>query len=226
MAGDEKIDAFLYFGTKVKGDGPNKIDGETGDIAEKEATSSYGKSMSIKGYQLSITAHAEGTEETQKQDGSKESFDPEIGDVEVTRSVDAASPFLLQAVWKRTVFSDAWIVQKKAGGGGREGRSGGYFWEINLNIVVVKSLSWNADQDGGLVETLHLGYQGIETRYYKQKHTGELEKSYLTSDELDLQAPKKGDGDSGGGADAQQIKNDIYKALKKLNQNLKIPPTT
>jgi type VI protein secretion system component Hcp len=224
MAGDEKIDAFLYFGTKVKGDGPNKVDGETGDIAEKEATSSYGKSMSIKGYSLGFSAHAEGTEETQKGDGSKESFDPEIEDVQITRSVDAASPFLLQAVWKRTVFSDAWIVQKKAGGGGREGRSGGYFWEINLNIVVIKSLNWNADQDGGLVETLKLGFQGIETRYYKQKHSGELEKSYLSSDELDLQAPKKG-GDSGSNLGQSQI-NDIYKTLKKLNPTLKIPPNT
>lgn len=225
MAGDEKIDAFLYFGTKVKGGGPSRIDGETGDIAEKEATGSYGKSMSIKGYTLGFSAHAEGTEETQKADGSTESFDPTVEDVQVTRSVDAASPFLLQAVWNRTKFSDAWIVQKKAGGGGREGRSGGYYWEINLNQVIVTGLNWNADQDGGLVETLKLNFQGIEVRYYKQKHSGELEKAPMTSDELDLQTSKKGADDSSG-VDAQQIKNDIYKTLKKLNNSLKIPPTS
>jgi type VI protein secretion system component Hcp len=225
MAGDEKIDAFLYFGMKVSGGGPNKIDGETGDIAEKEATSSYGKSMSIKTYQLGVAAHTEGTEETQKGDGNKDSFDPTIEEVQVTRSVDAASPFLLQAVWRRTVFSDAWIVQKKAGGGGKEGRSGGYFWEINLNNVIVTGINWNADQDGGLSETIKMTVHGIEARYYKQKHTGELEKSYLTSDELNLQTGKKADGGDSGGVDAQQIKNDIYKALKKLNPTLRIPPS-
>lgn len=215
---DEKIDAFLYFGAKTAGKGPRQINGETSDVLEGKAEGDYGKSMAIKGYDLGFTAHAEGTEETNKTgDSDSNSFDPTVEAVTVRKPVDAATPHLLSAVWYRTVYEEAWLVQKKAGG--KKGRSGDYFWEIMLSSVVISNITWSADDSGGLTETLKLEFQGIDVYYKRQKVTGELEDNAIhTSHYLETVKKTKDDDNLSD----SQIK-EKFKQFATLNKLKPLP---
>jgi type VI protein secretion system component Hcp len=173
MAGE--IDAFLYFGHACKGGKPNQIDGETGDVIERQEENGYGKSMAIQGYTLGFALNQDESEETKGDDGGiSHDHEPQIQDITVTKLIDAASPVLLQALWNATKYEVAWIAQRKAGG--VQGRSGGYFWQLRLDTVVIKNLTWAADSSGQITETVTLHcIDGMQAFYYKQSHKGVMD---------------------------------------------------
>lgn len=227
MADGEKIDAFLYFGHQIDGGkGPKKIDGETSDSIESEVTADYGKSMGISGYQFSGTAHPEGSAEQHRKDMERARTDPKFNPYEpviqpitITKAIDAASPFLLAAMWFRVEYDVAWIVQKKAGGQAK--RSGEYFWEIYLENVVVESLNWSAEAGGGVTETLTLSFMNIQATYHVQDRHGNIEKNGRSFDLLRRTKDNDKDGDAGGGgASDQQVKDMINKFAKQNSLKL------
>jgi type VI secretion system Hcp family effector len=174
MAGE--IDAFLYFGPALKGGKPPQIDGETSDVIEGKASDGYGKSMAIQTYSIDFVHQMDHTEEMKNKSDGSQMHEPEIQTVSVTKPVDAASPMLLCALWEGTQYRDAWISQRKAGGA--KGKSGDYFWQIELQEVSIENLTWSADTGGQTTETIKLhANKGVYVQYFKQTKSGDQETS-------------------------------------------------
>jgi type VI protein secretion system component Hcp len=223
MAGE--IDAFLYFGPSLGGK-PERIDGESGDVVERQGKSGYGNSMAIQGYNLGFELNQDWSEET-KDDGGGISHDhePQIHDVTITKLVDAASPALLQALWYATKYKEAWIAQRKAGG--VQGRSGGYFWRLRLDTVVITNLTWAADASGQVTETVTLHcIDGMRAHYYKQKHTGAIESSPIEWGDVRTKRTnvkgKDGDRPKLDAAQTQSLVNEVIKQIRINNPHLNI----
>ncbi len=213
MAGE--IDAFLYFGPAMNGGKPSQIDGETGDAIESKDSGGYGRSMAIQGYSINFTHVMDHTEETKSQSDGSQMHEPEIQTITVTKLVDAASPQLLCAMWEGTQYTDAWISQRKAGGS--KGKSGDYFWQLELIEVSIEQLTWSADAGGQTTESLTLhANKGVYVQYFKQKTTGQLESSAIDYDAeiTRVKVKKNGDGNLDPGQ-KQSLIADVIKELKK-----------
>ena len=220
-----EIDAFLYFGPSLGGK-PEQIDGETGDVVERQAESGYGKSMAIQSYNLGFELNQDSSEETKGEDGGiSHDHEPQIHDVTITKFVDAASPALLQALWNATKYEEAWIAQRKAGG--IKGRSGDYFWQLRLDTVVVKDLAWAADASGQITETVTLHcIDGMQAYYYKQKHTGEMESSPVKWGVAKVKRTnvkgKNGDRPQLDATQTRSLVNEVIKQIRTNNPHLNI----
>ncbi len=180
------IDAYLTFmgGKAGRGAAP-VIEGETKDAVEKDWSS-----MQIQSYDLSFEMVDEQTEETVTKTGEGVAHNPEFQPVTISKFIDKASPRLLQALHMAAQYDEVWISQRKAGG--TQGQSGGYFWEIRLGTVAIKSLKWRAAESGYPTEDITLVYQTITAYYRPQKRTGELTETAIQTDEdLDQRAPSK-----------------------------------
>jgi len=219
MAADAQLDAFLYFGKSLNNGKPTHINGETGDAIESQSDSEYGKSMAVQGYSIGFTHEMDHTEETDNQSDGTQSHEPEINTITVTKLVDAASPQLLRALWEGTTYKDAWISQRKAGG--VKGRSGDYFWQIELQEVSIQNLTWSADGGGQTTESVTLyANKGVYVQYFRQKHTGELEPSPIHYETPAKHRHNKKNG-AGNGSDGdldpsqkQAVIKDVIKQLE------------
>lgn len=217
------IDAFLYFGRSLKGGKPQRIDGETTDRIEREASGGYGKSMAIQQYTMGFELNADLTEEHVNESDDKQHHNPTITSIRVTKAADAASPLLLAALWKGTQYEDAWISQRKAGG--QQGMSGDYFWQIELQEVSITNIEWNASDGGETTETLTLqAAKGIHVYYYKQTQTGKLE-----TQAIEFPAPigttstgKKKSPTQLDSTQTQSIVNEVLQRIKAKNPTIKI----
>jgi type VI protein secretion system component Hcp len=212
MAGE--IDAFLYFGPALKGGKPPQIDGETTDVIERKASDGYGKSMAIQQYSIDFAHPMDHTEEMKNQSDGSQMHEPDISSISVTKLVDAASPMLLKALWEGTQYKDAWISQRKAGGG--KGMSGDYFWQIELQEVAIENLTWSADSGGQTTETLKLrATKGVYVQYFRQKKTGDLDTT-----PIEYQAPIERPHKKNGADDMtpSQIDAVVKEVLKRLGK--------
>jgi len=222
MAGE--IDAFLYFGPSTGGK-PDWIHGETSD-AERKGKSGYGSSMAIQSYNLGFELNQDDSEETKDEGGGiSHDHEPKIHDITVTKLVDAASPVLLQALWYATKYKEAWIAQRKAGG--VSGRSGGYFWKLRLDTVVITNLAWAADASGQITETITLHcIDGISAHYYKQSHTGQIDSSAVESSDLEIKRTnvkgKDGDRPNLDATQTRSLVNEVIKQIRTNNPHLNI----
>jgi len=214
-----EIDAFLCFGQALDGGKPTTINGETGDsIESQEIEGELGKSMSISTYDIAFEQTRDWSEETKSKDGKNVDQEPHIGDVTVTKTVDSASPQLLQALWNGTLYDQVYIAQRK--GGGSKGYSGDYFWEIKMESVAVINLSWSADDSGKLTEKIVLHcLDGINGFYRPQKITGELGSKVPFGDITIKRTNVKKDKDSGK-IDSSQIQ-DVIRQLEAKYPGLK-----
>jgi len=223
MAGE--IDAFLYFGPSMGGT-PEQIDGETGDVIERQTDGGYGKSMTIQSYNVQFELNQDDSEETKDEGGGiSHDHEPKIHDITVTKLLDAASPALLQALWNATKYKVAWIVQRKAGG--IQGRSGGYFWKLRLDTVVITNLTWAADSSGQVTETMMLHCKdGMQAYYHKQKHTGELEKQPIPLGVASVKRTnvksKDGDRPKLDATQTRSLVNEVIKQIQSKNPHLNI----
>ena len=220
----DTLDAFLSFGEGRAKSTSIKIEGESPDLyeaAERGKRNHFGSSQLIR-YELGFSLDTAPGTETDNKSGDTATHAPELKAVQVTKAVDAASPKIMQAMTMATKFSDVWIVQRKSGGS--QTKSGEYFWKINLQNVHISDLNWSADADN-LTETLSLTYQMIKVQYYKQKTSGDLE-----SGAIEGAYPREGDKLSvvktknSSDLNADQIEKNIFKKLKALNNNIRIPP--
>jgi type VI protein secretion system component Hcp len=222
--GSGEIDAFLAFGKPMKG-GP-AIDGETLDVIERKAEDGLGKSIQIKGYQTNFKLNTTNTEETHSQAGDAVAPTFEAKEFTITKIVDSASPALLNALRCATRYTRVLISQRKAGG--VKGRSGDYFWLIELKNVLISSLTWNADESGPTTETMILTYYDeITVEYYKQKPTGELEQSpaWITIPLEEALKSKNGKDDTAADLSESQVQSvvkRVVQAIKKGNPSLNI----
>src|SRR5262249_23562866 len=99
--------------------------------------------------------------------------------------------------------------------------SGGYFWEIKLGTVAIKSLKWRAGESGYPTEDITLEYQTIHAYYRPQKYTGELEEKLIeTFDDLDQRAPSKEKKKKGSGGDLShsQFEDLVTRVAKELKK--------
>jgi type VI protein secretion system component Hcp len=222
MAGE--IDAYLYFGRSMGGE-PRLIDGETGDVIERESDG-YGKSMAIQSYNFQFELNQDESEETKDEKGGiSHDHEPKIHDITVTKLIDAASPALLQALWNATKYKVAWIAQRKAGG--IQGRSGGYFWRVRLDTVVITNLAWAADTSGQVTETVTIHcIDGLQAYYHKQSHAGvvaEKEVPYGIA-EIKRTTVKRKDNDRPklDAAQSRSLVNDVIKQIRTNNPHLNI----
>ncbi|HWE72372.1 MAG TPA: type VI secretion system tube protein Hcp [Stellaceae bacterium] len=217
------IDAFLYFGRSLKGGKPSQIDGETTDRIEREASGGYGKSMAIQQYTMGFELNTDLTEEHVNESDDKQQHDPTITSITVTKMADAASPYLLAALWQGTQYSDAWISQRKAGG--QKGMSGDYFWQIELQEVSISNIQWSASDGGETTETLTLhAAKGIHVYYRKQTHTGELESqkhNFHAAIGTTSTGKKKGPTQLDS-TQTQSIVNEVLQRIKAKNPTIKI----
>lgn len=225
MAG-ETLDAYLTFTTGRAGRGPApEIKGETKDLTEKSAGYS---SMQIKNYSLDFELETSGTEETSNQKkGELTTHQPNFRDVKITKVVDIASPYLLNALCTAAIYDKVWISQRKSGAS--KDSTGDYFWEIELRDVTVSTLTWGADESGVPTENLTLKYNGITAWYTPQKRTGELDLGNAVEYDYDLQAAKPGkDRSSSGmnGSDVDAVVKQVMALIAKANPSLKLNTRT
>jgi type VI protein secretion system component Hcp len=219
MAGE--IDAFLYFGRALKGGKPTQIDGETTDVIESQDSGGFGKSMAIQQYSIDFAHPMDHTEEMKNQSDGSQMHEPTISSISVTKLVDAASPMLLRALWEGTQYKDAWISQRKAGGA--KGKSGDYFWQIELQEVSIENLTWNADAGGQTTETIHLkATKAVYVQYFRQKQSGNLDTTPIEY-EAPIQRPHKGNG--ADDMTPSQIDAVVKEVLKRLKGQQSGTPT-
>jgi type VI protein secretion system component Hcp len=214
MAGE--IDAFLYFGPSIDGRKPKQINGETGDESESQSDAGgYGASMAIQQYSIGFTHQMDHTEEMKHESDESQMHEPEIGSVTITKLVDAASPYLLGALWKGTQYTDAWISQRKAGGA--KGKSGDYFWQIELIEVSIESITWSADAGGQTTEQLTLkANKGVYVQYFKQLHTGKLVEK---ADDCKAEVKRvKGKKNGASDLNPSQIDGIVKEVMKRLGR--------
>jgi type VI protein secretion system component Hcp len=217
MAGE--IDAFLYFGRALKGGKPTQIDGETTDAIEREDSGGFGKSMAIQQYSIDFAHPMDHTEEMKNQSDGSQMHEPDISSISVTKLVDAASPMLLRALWEGTQYKDAWISQRKAGGA--KGKSGDYFWQIELQEVAIENLTWSADAGGQTTETIKLhANKGIFVQYFKQKPSGDQVTSAIEYQAV-VERPhaKKNGADNMTPSQTDAIVKEVIKRLDKRPQS-------
>src|SRR5262249_37942585 len=135
-------------------------------------------------------------------------------------------PQLLNALKNATRFERVLISQRKAGG--KAGRSGDYFWIIELRDVLISSLQWSAQDSGPTGETLMLTYyDGITVEYFKQNPDGTLVKSAIAA-EITLEDTLKGkdgkDGKDGTGksnGSGQISETQVQSVVKRVVQEIK-----
>ena len=214
MASTGSLDAFLTFGPGLAQSKSIEIKGETADPYEK----GYG-SCQLSQYSLGFSLDTAAGTETDNKSGDTATHAPELKAVQVTKSVDAASPVIMQAMTMAAVFDDVWIWQKKSGAS--KERSGDYFWKVHLQNVHISDLTWSADSDN-LTETLSLTYQKIDVEYYAQKSTGELEKKAIKGQYPEPGAKLSVVKSKADGVDAGDIEQKLLKKLKQLNPSLRI----
>jgi type VI secretion system Hcp family effector len=225
-----ELDAFLTFGDGMFGKGQSRIlniYGETKDVFEND----FG-SIQIKSYEMGFSHDATETEEWQPGEGDAVAHDPTFEPVQIAKTVDLSTPYLLQAVYVGAVFDFVWIWQKKAGAA--RDRSGDYFFKIELKNVTLTNLTWNASDAGSPQETLKLQYRGIKLEYLPQLATGALDKSQKATtknpitgtDMLELPTAKNKKGKDGGASVSSAQVGDIAKQvtdmLKRNNPGLKL----
>jgi type VI protein secretion system component Hcp len=219
MAGE--IDAFLYFGRALKGGKPPQIDGETTDVIEREASEGYGKSMAIQSYSIDFVHQMDHTEEMKSQSDGSQMHEPEVSSISVTKLVDAASPLLLGALWRGTQYENAWISQRKAGGG--KGMSGDYFWQIELQTVSIENLTWSADAGGQTTETIKLHAKTcVHAYYYKQRSSGEQVAKAIEYEALIKRPHNKNGADDMTPSQIDAVVKEVLKRLKGQPSNTPI----
>ncbi len=218
------IDAFIAFGPPVKGG--ETIQGETADVIERKVEEGWGRSIQIKTYSTSFALNTTNTEETHSQAGDVVAPEFEPDKVTIQKYVDAATPQLLKALRNAVRYQRVLISQRKAGGA--KGRSGDYFWLIELKNVMISSLQWSSDESGATAETIALTYyDGISVEYYRQKSTGDLEKTPIwyeidMTDTLQGKDKKNGkDGNSNGAAGGDLSESQLQTVTKRVLQTLK-----
>lgn len=220
MAG-ETLDAYLTFtsGTAGSGSAP-KIKGETHDATER---SGGWDSMQIKSYNLKFELDTSGTEETPNKKGDTAAHHPQFQPVQITKTVDVSSPYLLAALCVAARYDKVWIAQRKAGA--MKGAAGDYYWEIELRDVTIKNLTWSASTEGIPEETMELEYQGITAWYTPQKRSGELDLGKAVEYDYDLQSPDPGKNNkaSMSESDTDAVVKKVLAMIAKANPTIKVP---
>ena len=217
----DELDAYLTFSDGTAGTGSfPAIVGETLDVTEKDFSS-----MQIKSYRFAFELEDTETEQTVSKDGKTNPHAPSLRALQVTKSLDMASPQLFKALTAAARFDYVWLWQKKAGG--QKGASGDYFWMIEMRQVTVTNVEWSANPGDAPEETISLQYQEITAEYLPQKRTGELDQSKRqTADYTPDTAwvPDKGDKGKGNGStdfndfDPVQMKPFVDKLVKELRR--------
>jgi type VI protein secretion system component Hcp len=215
VASSGSLDAFLTFGpARTATKTGIQVKGETEDTTEK----GYG-SCQLTQYNLGFSLDTAPGTETDNKAGDTATHAPELKPVQVTKSVDTASPLLMQLMSQAALFADVWIWQKKAGASKKA--SGGYFWKVHLKNVHISDLTWTADSDS-LTETLTLNYQKIKVEYYRQLSTGDLEQKAIPGEYPEPGAKLSVVKSKTDTADAGQIEQRILTKLQRLNPGLKL----
>lgn len=182
--------------------------------------------MAIQSYNVGFELNQDQSEESKDdQGGISHVHEPQIQNVTVTKQVDAASPVLLQALWNATKYKVAWIAQRKAGGA--QGRSGGYFWKLRFDQVVITNLTWAADASGQITETVTLHcIDGMQAFYHKQSHTGLMDKAAVPYGIAKIMRTNvKSKDNNGTQLDATQTRslvNEVIKQIRTKNPHLNI----
>ena len=225
MAG-ESIDAFLWFkkGRVGQGGTLDDIKGETTDKEHRDKAA-----MQIRGYTFAFTMQSEGSEEKQGDKGQQELPDPSFQPVQITKSVDTASPLLFKALCVGAKFDEAHISQRKAGHS--VGASGGEFWHLEMHGVTIDNVSWATDESGALTETLSLRYEYIKVTYLPQSLHGKLEKTVAPQEHglrgaEGLKDKNKTQGNGGVGNDPAQVAGLVDKVIAELSRRRLIGPGT
>lgn len=216
-SGGGEIDAFLAFGRPMgKQETRVKIEGETTDVIETKEVEGLARSIQLKSYTAQFSSTTDATEQTTETEAPR--FEP--GEFSITKFVDAASPAILTAMSLGSRWETVVVSQRKAGG--TPGMSGDYFWLIELEKVTIERLSWTADE-GAPTETVGLKYYGaINVWYWKQKHSGELEKTALTGfgkQDQSVKSKNKGTGtkdDDKSGVNGGKMDSQLQATVKKL----------
>ncbi len=206
------IDAFITFGNGIyPGGKPFTIDGEAEDIFEKDY-----KSSQIKSYTFDFSLSLDAGTETGNQEADTMTHTPHLEAVTITKQLDLASPKILHALCHAAVFDWVAIWQKRAGGA--KGRSGDYFWKIELDEVNISNLTWNAEDDGMPTETLKLEYHGISVDYIPQKHTGELDKGRHKEAKYHDQHDRRVSKTDASNVDVDKVVQAVIEKLKKMKK--------
>ncbi len=209
------VDAFITFGNGLPSGGGRgfTIDGESDDVFEKQH-----KSSQIQSYTFDFNLSMDSGLETSDGDSGKNTHAPRLEAVTVTKQLDLASPKILFALCNAAVFDWVCIWQKRAGG--TKGRSGDYFWKVELRQVNISNLTWTADADGMPVETIRLQYHEISVEYIPQKHTGELDKGRHQTAEYSDEHDRRTVRDDEGRVDIDKVADAV---IEKLKRSKKIP---
>jgi type VI protein secretion system component Hcp len=168
---EPNLDAFIYFFVDGKSRRvPGNFDG--GETNDKNAVSDMGKfkwPSQLISYRFGFAVDPDWAENDKGPDGDPNmQHRPRLNPLTVTKVFDTASPGLLEAVDRATVFDSVKLVHRRAGG--KPGHQ--IMISATLEKVVVLSVDWDAGADGSLVETVQLDFCAITVDYMPQSSHG------------------------------------------------------
>jgi type VI protein secretion system component Hcp len=126
----------------------------------------------LSGYSLGATITDDWVQE-EAPESSDDTFQskPHMADATINKMFDMSSPTLYEALCRVTLFDRVKIVHRRVGGSSKD-----HFkiklLIVQMRLVVVKDIKWEADESGRISETLTLTHHGLDLQYVPQQPKG------------------------------------------------------
>ncbi len=149
------VDIFLHLSNGVKGESQDSVHGVSG----------HGTGIDVLAWNWNLSQSG-----TTHMGGGGGGGKVNIGDIAITKYVDASSNDLIKKCCDGTHFENAKLIVRKAGG---ETGPVEYF-QINMEMVMVTSYSTGGSSDGldRIQESLTLNFRKVEVVYKGQDDAG------------------------------------------------------